>query len=518
MRPMKDILQRDANIDPLQVNIVVDVLERGVLKLRRKGYAEEDSERKGRVLGIINGFEKAIARIKENNIPKARYEFLGDPLGYKDIRDFLYTLSPSMNTKFALDNVLFFDNIKFKSVPKKVSIMENTPFTIKSRNMSREKREERGIVAWTGGSRPPKVLPPEAQQLAKELYADQLQDWHNYWGDWPDQDTKNIFKGRARYDAWSTYRSKHGDELGEDAAGGSVGGGAIAAYPTSLFSKSKMFRRRTKVGKIPVIRYHNESIAPLNLKESTLNKLLEFQAKPKFNPADVQSKLSSAEKRLDFQRNSVPFGLKDEQGQIVVVYIRPDQADDFENIVAAELNQTESSPNEIAELLFNLRGRFDIIHAEWPQVPEDQEEPAGAVPGGAVPGGDAGSMGGMGGEDDMPNLNSEEGGLPDIGAAAPPDENEAKSVLDKVIDMLRADVDTRKAEAEAEKAKAQAEEAKYAAQIANSKIRSEQEVLDAEAHYKGQKNQQQEAKKLALLAKYRNDMVNNIEDESAARL
>ena len=521
MRSLKDIVQKAANIDPVQVNIVIDVIERAIVKLRRKAYSEGDAERKGRIFGILDGLEKALMRIREKNYPKARYEFLGDPLGYRDVRDFIYTLSPSMDTKLALDDVLFFNAMKFRPIPKKVSIMESKTITERSREIPYSERVKQGIVAWTGGSRPPKVLPPEAQELAKRLYADQLQVWHDYWGDWPDKDTKNIFKIRARGDAWATYREKHGDELGENAVGGAVGAGSVAAVPGGLFSRSKMLRRKTKIGKIPVIRYHNESIMEINLKESLMNQLLEFQAKPKFNPADVQSKLDSAEKRLDFQRNSVPFGLKDENGQIVVVYVRPDQADDFENVVASELNQVDSTPSEIAELLFNLRGRFDIIHAEWPAVPEDQEEPAGAAAAGAAPapGGEGGlpDLGGEGGEGGLPDLGAEgeggEGGLPDMGAAAPPEGDAAASALDKVIDMLKADVEARKAEAEAEKAKANAEEAKYASQIANSKVRSEQEMLDAEAYYKGQKNQQQEAKRLALLARYRNDVAQNVENE-----
>jgi hypothetical protein len=42
--------------------------------------------------------------------------------------------------------------------------------------------------------------------IARTFYREQLRDWHLYWGDWPDADTKSIFKNRAWSDAWATYR------------------------------------------------------------------------------------------------------------------------------------------------------------------------------------------------------------------------------------------------------------------------------------------------------------------------
>ena len=441
MRPLKFYLDRDKTITPMEISHVLDIVERLIGKLRRKSEYEEDEERKIRMFGIISELENVAKKLSEGNVPKARYFCLGS-LTFTDIRDMMYAVSPSMDSKIALDKVLSFDAMKFKKPPKRVNIMES--------------KTKRKLVS-------------------------------------------------------------------EDAAGGSVGAGAVAAYPNQLFSRPKMLRRRKAVGNVPVIRYHNESSSVLNLKESFMRTLLtEFApGANKFNAADVHSKLDSAEKRLDFQRNSVPFGLKDETGQIVVVYVRPDQADDFENVVAAELNRTDSTPNEIAELLFNLRGRFDILHAEWPNIPEDAEEPAGGVPGGAAAG-VAGAAPGAEGEAGLPNLGAEGGaggtmpGMGDMGMMdAPSGEGEAGSALDKVIDMLKADIDARKAEADARKAQANADEAKYAAQIANNKVRSEQEVMDAKGYYDTKKKDQDEAKKLMLLAKYRSEAGREAEDVRA---
>jgi hypothetical protein len=443
MRPLQYYLDRDETITPVQVSQVADILERAIIKLRRKATYEEDEDRKVRMLGVISELEKVVARIKEGGIsglPKVRFEFL-NALVFTDVRDMLYGVSPSMDSKLALDAVLRLDALKFKKPPKRIDIMES----------------------------------------------------------------KN--KGKT---------------VTENAAGGAGGGGAVgassvAAYPTSLFKRPKMLRRRKGVAGIPVIKYHQESSDVFNLKESLMHNLLTEFTKDTFSPTDVQSKLTSAEKRLDFQKNTVPFGLKNENGEIIVVYVRPDQADDFENVVAAELNRTDQTPSEVAELLFNLRGRFDIVHAEFPSIPEDAEEPApaGAAAGGVPP---APGETPPGGEEGLPSLGAEGGeALPpmgDMGGSAG-GSNDAASALDKVIDMLKADIDARKAEADARKAQANADEAKYAAQIANDKIRSEQETLDAKGYYDEQKRVQDEAKKLGMLARYRSDTARDAEDTRA---
>lgn len=58
-------------------------------------------------------------------------------------------------------------------------------------------------VAWTGGDmqRDRAFL-----HIARAFYREQIRDWHLYWGDWPDKDVKDKFKGRAWADAWATYR------------------------------------------------------------------------------------------------------------------------------------------------------------------------------------------------------------------------------------------------------------------------------------------------------------------------
>lgn len=64
------------------------------------------------------------------------------------------------------------------------------------------------IKRWMGGSVPPEGFPatPDEIALYEKLLNEQLEVWRGYWGDEPDADTLETFKGRARYDAWATLR------------------------------------------------------------------------------------------------------------------------------------------------------------------------------------------------------------------------------------------------------------------------------------------------------------------------
>jgi hypothetical protein len=297
------------------------------------------------------------------------------------------------------------------------------------------------------------------------------------------------------------------NKIKESAAGGAVGGGAVAAVPSRLLKGSTGIRRRQKVAGIPVIKYKNEAndvLNKLSLRQSFLTGLLNEYAQNMFSPADVEGKMRAAEKKMDFQQNTIAFGLQDDQGNIVKVYVRPEQANDFQQAVSSQLEDAVNTSAEIAELLFNLHNRFDIVHTEWPNIAEDQEEELPAGGEGDVEGGDEGELPDLEGMDEVPPG--------DEGAMAPSPDEGVKSALNKVIDMLKSDAEARKAEADAKAAEARAKEAEYTAQIATQKVRSEQEVLDAEAYYRQKKEDQKEARKLTMLAKYRHDQARETED------
>src|SRR5271165_2037903 len=100
-------------------------------------------------------------------------------------------------------------------------------------------------------------------------------------------------------------------------------------------------------------------------------------------------------------------------------------------------HDNENTSLEIAEVLFKLKDRYDIVDVNWGDIPEDEEQEQtvgggadqGEVPGGANPqGGAAGGQPGAEGGAEM-GMGGEEGG----------GEDQAKSALDAVIDMMKAD-------------------------------------------------------------------------------
>jgi hypothetical protein len=315
------------------------------------------------------------------------------------------------------------------------------------------------------------------------------------------------------------------DILSEEGAGGSTGGGAVGAVAGRLFAGTKAVRRPMPGGKgqIPVIKFKNDS---RKFREGTsLTKtmsLMEFAEKPGatngFDPADVISKLQSAEKENDFSQKSVPFGMEDANGNTVKVYVRPEQADDFENALASMVKDSANSETEIAEILFNLKDSFDIVHVDWGTLPAEDEgedlalaDDAGAAGGEDLTAGAAGGEAPPGPEGEIPPEGEAppEGELPPIEPEGSGDEGAVQSSLAAVIDMLKADAEARKAEADAKAKQAEAEQARYAAQIADSKMKSEVEVLDMEDWNKRKEEEKKEAKKLAGLARYRHEQASS---------
>jgi len=308
----------------------------------------------------------------------------------------------------------------------------------------------------------------------------------------------------------------------EMAAAGSTGAGSIGGFRGSLFggglidvkrAKKQQTRVMKKIGYYPI----NEQVA----------------GETDFDAADVFSKLDAAESRADINKDTVAFGLEDDEGGIVKVYVKTEDADEFESTLASMLagvadedDDDEISALEIAEVLFKLKDKFEIVDVEWGDVEGDEEEeqeiegegggepgPAGEAAVGDMEGAE-GAEGGLEGGDEL-GLGGAEGGedldlSADIEGAG---EEDAKSALDAVISMMKADAEARQAEAEARKAEARATEARYAAAAAESKIKQEEEVIDMEAHNDAKKQQDSEAKKLADLAKYRHEVAGKAEDQ-----
>lgn len=350
--------------------------------------------------------------------------------------------------------------------------------------------------------------------------------------------------------------------LKETTTAGAVAGGDVANARGRLFAdqaETKSKKKKTKMRKhntqpkevagVKIIRYNTDSRVG---KHGFMLEADEQGSDTTFDPADVISKLKNAEKKLNNERDTVAFGMEDDQGNVVKIHVPSEQAEDFENALQTLLsghddesdevysdfednqdNQESEDTPEIAEVLFKLKDRFDIIDAEWPEIEEDEEEVENQeeVEGEEGDQGDEEDMEGEGDEedpeaedmDDMEgdeedpeadeDLEGEEGA--DEMEAEEDGQSEVASALDAVISMLKKDAEARQAEAEAREAEAEAAEAKAAAQAAQAKVSQEEEVLDMEAYYDKQKKEKDEAERLKKLAKYRHDVAQNAKEGGA---
>jgi hypothetical protein len=308
-------------------------------------------------------------------------------------------------------------------------------------------------------------------------------------------------------------------KVNEDAAGGAVGGGAVAAFAMPMFA-SLVKRNIPTTPKI--IKYgktkKEKKARSLGLGEA-FNTLMEFDPNAGANPSpdeqstgtgnfdtsEVISKLKSLEtKEKTDNRDTTVFGLEDDNGGTVRVTVKNEQAAEFEKALQnymSDIDDDEDVP-EIAEMLFKLKDHFDIVDVEWPDISEDEEQEQG-VEGGApgaeggmdgAPGAEGGDLlgGGEGGEDLLAGAGAEP---PASGA----DTGQVTDLLTQVIDMMKADAEARKAEAKAREVEA-------ATKQVSAKVKQEEQMLDMEAYNKSKKEEDKETKRLASLARWKHEM------------
>lgn len=316
--------------------------------------------------------------------------------------------------------------------------------------------------------------------------------------------------------------------LNEEGAEGSTGGDAVAGSFGRLFKGVKdITKRKAPKGTtaIPVIKFKNAKLA-----EHARNSFSAFLAEneDKFDSADVISKLSQNSKvadELDGDELAV-FGMEDEEGAITKVYIPKEQAKDFERALADRLRETkdETTEEEIAAILFDLKDRFKIVDVKWPTVQEDEEQTPPAQDPAADPMAAPGAPGANGAVDPMapPGAPGADGAVdPMADPAADPmaapgaDAPAGGDMITQILDMLRQDAEARKADAEAKIADAHAREADAAQRTAAVKLRGEEEVMDAEAHFKEKKEEKKEGERLKMIARYRQENKMSQDSEQA---
>lgn len=292
----------------------------------------------------------------------------------------------------------------------------------------------------------------------------------------------------------------------EDAAGGATGGGAIAGGAMPLFSQLVKRTRKPAKKRAPFIAQPKH--LGLGLAEAA-KALREFDGDPTgqdlgqgkgpqqgFDTTDVIAKLKGLENREKVDhRDTVTFGLEDENQNIVRVTVKAEQAEDFEQNLQAFMQSAETEEErtpDVAEILFKLKDRFDIVDVQWPDIEQDEEEDIGLE----GPEGEAGAEGEMGMD-----------GGEDMAMDAPgADTGQVTDLLTQVIDMMKADAEARKAEARAREAEAKTKEADALVAQSMSRVKQEEQYLDMESYNKAKKDEEREAKRLASLAKWKHDM------------
>jgi len=318
----------------------------------------------------------------------------------------------------------------------------------------------------------------------------------------------------------------------EEAAGGSTGAGSIAVNmggkngttPKSLKAFMQAFNAKV-----------TNKFTPYTIKIDE-----------NFDMESVFSRLSSMEKAGSTKKTEgTTFGIEDDNGNIMKVTVRSDQASDFEQEIATHLADIKTNvigapaPRgadevSIAELLFKLKDRFDIIDVEFPKIPTDVIYNAdkasynAATDTGALDdmGDDLGGMDGAppaddpnapldltdykepqeAGDDEM-GLDMEMDGMDDSESVEEfpndPEGSDEGSILNKVIDMLKAqaEAETEKAKADAEKARA--DQARYTAQASRAAVADQEEALRYEVEMEEAKRKEKDAARMADMAKHR---------------
>lgn len=292
-------------------------------------------------------------------------------------------------------------------------------------------------------------------------------------------------------------------ELLKESVGGSTSSGGIANTRGSLFgggdggSGVDVIMRRMgfiDVSDLPNSKKKNKKSLFKSLREDSANST---EVKP-FDYQDTLSKLDQAVKTASEKKSNIAvFGLEDDEGNIVKVYVDKEHSQKFEDALAIMIADSEAvfadddqqkTAKEIGEILYKLKDQFDIRDVEWGSIKGDEEEEVT----------DIDQI-----KEDEP-VEGEDAG--DAGDGADADEGTATTALQSVIAMMQADSEARRAEADARRMEAEAVIAKNASETARSQAAKEEDLLDMKEHERAQKAAKKEAETLAKLAKYKKDI------------
>src|SRR5271165_3043453 len=162
------------------------------------------------------------------------------------------------------------------------------------------------------------------------------------------------------------------DVISEMGGAGATGAGAIAGGRGMLFGGNTSSRKKKKTPMVNRVNAYESAsrfvgYAKILTKEGSLNKggilnlskvreqgqsQLQYSMSlmseditgaTDFDVADVLSKLEAAEKKAKVDKDTVTFGLENEDGGIVRVYVRKDQAEEFEHALSQMLAGSDNN-------------------------------------------------------------------------------------------------------------------------------------------------------------------------------
>lgn len=355
-------------------------------------------------------------------------------------------------------------------------------------------------------------------------------------------------------------------KLAEDASAGSISAGDVAVTATPL-GVSNAF---TDFGTLKrLISFDNKKQKRKNKKSKKnnnkmKNEVFSLKITESFDLESVFSRLSGIERRgtkYD-ERNTVTYGIEDDNGNLMKVTIKKEDAEEFENEIRNyisdiktelkyNLNKKDNTKDLfIGELLYKLKDKFDIVDVEFPTIPKDviydypkasynkksendleTEDNIGHDDFDSSDEGvddldfDKNEEDFLDGEneeemnsddfDDQEESEEEFSNIEDMttdGVGEPSSSvNDEESFLSKIIDMLKAQAESEIEKAKAEAEKAKAEQARYTAQATQFALKDKEEQLKYELEVEEQKKREKEAKKLEDMAKMK--LLNTIKTE-----
>jgi hypothetical protein len=349
---------------------------------------------------------------------------------------------------------------------------------------------------------------------------------------------------------------KNNRNIKEDAACGAVGAGAVAAAPTRLSKQMKRVTLKSFLTATLKVRKKKLMLKPAIIREF-------------YDLSDVVSRLKSVEDSDTQRSDTTVYGVEDDDGNIMKVSVKANQAKEFEVELAqamADANENKEASGQnvastsLAELLYKLKEKFNIVDVEFPTIPKDviyqadkatygpatsTEQPHDDLEGDDPMASDSDSMGdSMGDLGDDADLDVDGGDTSGLEGAGDESDEDAlvdgddeltdhesvedfgeeqqsstpESLLQAVMDMLKADAAAKKAQADAAAEEARAKQAEFAYRSAQATVSREEEYARMEMEMDAQKAKEKDAKRLADMAKYRVQKANNVQESSNSLL